>query len=63
MKIDLVQVRLRRGVTEQTCWVDKPVRAGNLITLKNSVEPEWLWEVTEVYGGKPPERGWKVGGL
>lgn len=63
MKTELAQVRLRRGTTEQTCWVDKPVKCGDHVTLRNSDDPTWLWEVTEVYGGTPPERGWTVGGL
>jgi hypothetical protein len=61
----LRQVRLRAGGnTELTCWVDKHVKVGNLITLKNSDDPGELWTVMEVYDtGAPPERGWKVGGI
>lgn len=59
-----VQVRLRAGDTERTCWVDRSVRVGQLITLKDSDQPDLLWQVLEVSTGTaPPERGWKVGGL
>jgi hypothetical protein len=58
------QARLRSGDTELTCWVDRSVRAGQMITLKDSENPDRLWLVTEVSeSAVPPERGWKVGGL
>lgn len=59
-----VQVRLRAGDAERTCWVDRTVRAGQMITLKDSENPELLWLVTDVSTtATPPERGWKVGGI
>jgi hypothetical protein len=63
MATETVQVRLRHGTTEMTCWVDKPVKVGDLLVLKDKEYPQLLWKVMEVYGGTPPERGWKVGGL
>lgn len=58
------QVRLRSGDTEMTCWVDRSVRDGQMITLKDSENPDRLWLVLEVSTtGTPPGRGWKVGGL
>jgi hypothetical protein len=59
-----MQVRLRSGTTERTCWVNKPVRAGQTITLKDDDDPDRDWLVTEVSTGtEPPPRGWHVGGL
>jgi hypothetical protein len=64
--VDLQQVQLHSpspgGATIRTCWVDKHVKLGDKITLKNSEEPERLWSVAMVFGGRPPERGWHVGG-
>lgn len=60
-------VRLRDGETERSCWVDRCVAVGNRITLKNSDEPERLWEVTwagehwRVAGAH--DSSWHVGGL
>ena len=50
------------GATIRTCWVDKHVKLGDKITLKNSEDPERVWTVAMVFGGRPPERGWHVGG-
>jgi hypothetical protein len=60
-----VQVRLCSGATERTCWVDRPgLRTGQVITLKNSEDPDQRWTVLNVYTeGTPPDRGWRVGGL
>jgi hypothetical protein len=57
------QVWLVSGSTERMCWVDKTVKLGDFITLKNSDEPERQWLVTNLYTGVPPERGWPAGGL
>lgn len=62
-------VTLADGTTTRTCWVDKPVAAGNRITLKNSEEPARLWTVTWVSGTTKTradlgnQSGWHVGGL
>lgn len=57
-----VQANLRSGTTVRTCWLQQGVRVGNQVTLKNSEEPERLWDVTWV-GSKAIElsdlnRGW-----
>jgi len=60
----MFQVKLKSGTTEMTCWVSKEVKKGDVITLKDSDEPDRKWEVLGVYKDFPrPERGWKVGGL
>jgi hypothetical protein len=57
-------VRLRSGATERTCWVDRNVQVGQSITLKDSDEPDRLWQVVAASkDATPPERGWRVGGL
>jgi hypothetical protein len=61
------QVELRSGDSHRYCYVDQPVKVGNEITLKDSEEPERLWEVTWVGGMWHKSHlntdGWKVGGL
>jgi hypothetical protein len=61
------QAALVSGDTHRYCWVDEPVKVGNLITLKDSDEPERQWEVTWVGGRWHHSHintdGWKVGGL
>jgi hypothetical protein len=61
----LVQVKLRSGTTERTCWIDNAdVKTGYEITLKNSEEPGRRWRVITVSTeAVPPERGWHAGGL
>lgn len=60
----LVQVHLRSGTTQLTCWVNEHVTAGDRITLKNDEVPDREWDVTWVSSqGLPPQRGWHVGGL
>jgi len=62
----MIQVKLESGITQLTCWLDtdKPVRKHDRITLKDSSEPDRLWEVLQIYKDlEPPARGWKVGGL
>ena len=62
-------VTLKHGNTTRNCWVDKKVAVGNIITLKNSEEPETEWRVmwcseqakTSAMLGE--QRGWHVGGL
>lgn len=50
----LVQVDLRAGNREMTCWVEDRVKVGNVITLKNYEHPSRLWEVLRV--GEPKDR-------
>lgn len=57
----LVQVDLRSGPRVLTCWVEPRVKVGDLITLKDTDEPDRCWEVQRV--GEPREaaeikRGW-----
>jgi hypothetical protein len=58
----VIQVQLVSGSTHLTCWVEAKVGCGNIITLKNSDEPERLWSVKAIDSG-PVEldsvnRGW-----
>lgn len=64
----VAQVGLRSDTTTRTCWVPvRPnLRVGVSITLKNSDEPDRLWEVVAM--SEPRDRAgihddWKVGGL
>ena len=62
-------VDLKSANTHRTCWVDKKVKPGDVITLKDSDEPVRKWEV--IWVGDVPrtthalgnQRGWHVGGL
>jgi hypothetical protein len=59
-----IQVKLKSGDTELTCWVNKQVKKGDVITLKDSETPDREWTVLGVYKDFPqPQRGWKVGGI
>lgn len=63
-----VQVRLQSGddeggITELTCLLDKKVRIGNLITLKNYPEPDRWWKVIWVGEAQKGSHDWRVGGL
>lgn len=52
------------GATVRTCWVDRHVKLGDTLTLKNSEAPDRVWEVAVVFSSTtPPERGWHVGGM
>lgn len=57
----LTQVDLRSDNRLLTCWVEPKVVVGNRITLKDTDEPERLWEVLRV-GVKQKatdvKRGW-----
>ena len=64
----MVQVRLRSGSWQRTCWVptDKKPRLGCQITLKNSEDPDQRWTIEEM--SEPKEArlihtDWRVGGL
>jgi hypothetical protein len=60
----MIQVKLESGESHLTCWVDKTVKEGDMITLKDWVDPTREWAVVRVYETTtPPQRGWKVGGL
>jgi hypothetical protein len=60
----MVQVKLTHGTTVLTCWLDKHVKVGDQVTLRNSDAPEWQWDVVAVYErAMRPEHGWHVGGM
>ena len=63
----VVQVRLRDGDTERTCWIDEArVRVGSKVTLKNPEDPKRRWEITEIFEAKDPaviHSDWHAGGL
>jgi hypothetical protein len=44
----LVQAELRSGDTRTTAWVEPRIKAGDVITLKNSDEPARRWEVVSL---------------
>jgi hypothetical protein len=59
----LTQVELRAGTTIRVCWVDKPIRAGQYVTLRgeDGRGAHLAWEVTQVYGRAAAgdiNRGW-----
>jgi hypothetical protein len=59
----LTQVELRAGDTVRVCWVDKPVRTGDCVTLRpgDAGGSRLVWEVTAVYGrvaATEINRGW-----
>ena len=65
--LPLIQVQLHApqegGTTVRTCYVDRHVKLGDTLTLKNSEDPERVWTVMVVFDtARPPERGWHVGG-
>lgn len=43
------QMTLRSGSTWLTCWLEDKAAVGQLVTLKNSDEPDRLWEVVDKY--------------
>jgi hypothetical protein len=60
-------VMLSDGTTERRCWVDKHVKIGDKLTLKNSEEPERWWTVDYVSSqarfAVDIDQSWHVGGL
>lgn len=60
MAAELIQVRLRSGTTELTCWVDARVRAGDQITLKAEPARWWgiAWAGTDRRTADQINRGW-----
>jgi hypothetical protein len=55
------QVCLQSGPTQRICWVDEKCNPGDVITLKNSDEPDRKWMVTHSYGTQKLmhiNRGW-----
>lgn len=48
MAATLVQASLRSGTAVRTCWVEDRIKTGDRITLKNSEDPDRLWDVAEV---------------
>lgn len=57
------RVHLESGTTHLDCWVDKKVKVGDQVTLKNSDEPDRWWDVITIAEGWRNESDWKVGGL
>jgi hypothetical protein len=61
-----VQVKLKRGNTVTTCWVENDPRlaVGKFVVL---LDEEGSWKIEKLYKGslldKPPHQPWKVGGL
>lgn len=67
-KDERVQVVLMQGDKHLTCWVDKEVRVGNMLTLKGTDAPFGWWSVYSV--SEPVKaasinsnRDYRVGGL
>jgi hypothetical protein len=66
-----VQVRLEGTgliASRLVCWVDREVKAGQFITLKDSPNPDFLWKVVSVGAPKKASeiksnRTFNVGGL
>ena len=62
-------VELVSGTTSRLCWVDRKVRVGSEITLKDSEDPDRRWRVSQRYARSRTtvelgsQRGWHVGGL
>jgi hypothetical protein len=57
---------LASGTARRSCWVDRKVKAGDRVTLRDSEEPERLWDVLSVGAPKLTSdinHGWHVGGL
>jgi hypothetical protein len=55
------QVRLTQGDSRLTCWVDRPVRVGNQITIKGEDDVTGWWTVESVSEPKALseiKRGW-----
>ncbi len=38
-----------------TLWLDKPIKVGDSISLKDSDDPSMLWDVVEVYSHEMPK--------
>ena len=57
----LVQCHLKSDTKETVAWLEPKIKVGNQITLKDSDEPERLWEFLSI--GEPRDktdihRGW-----
>jgi hypothetical protein len=49
------------GYLRQTCWVEPKVKVGDSVTLKDTPEPQRLWEVMrvgQVQSASDIKRGW-----
>lgn len=61
------QAVLRHGTERLVAWVEDKCKVGNSITLKNSDDPEQLWEVVSLSENVRPldeiKQTWRVGGL
>lgn len=57
----LVQVKLKSDNKLMTAWVEAKVKVGNLITLKDTDEPQRKWKVLSVgreHDRSDIKRGW-----
>jgi hypothetical protein len=60
-KMMVTQARLESGTSELTCWLDKTIKPGDEVTLKNSSDPEQWWLVVDTYATTDVSsinRGW-----
>jgi hypothetical protein len=67
-KDEKVQVRLQAGAAQLICWVDKHVKVGQSVTLKDYPVDGLLWDVLAVSEPKKASeiksnRSYNVGGL
>lgn len=67
-KDEKVQARLKSGVRHLTAWVDRDVKVGQYVTLRDSDNPLRMWEVLSVSEPKKSKdikssRDYNVGGL
>lgn len=44
----VVQAQLRSGTTHRTAWIEPRAKVGDQVTLKNSEDPDRLWDVVEL---------------
>jgi hypothetical protein len=60
-------VMLTDGPTRRHCWVNKHVKVGDKLTLKDSEEPDrmWLVEYVSAQGrfAADIDQSWHVGGM
>jgi DNA-binding sugar fermentation-stimulating protein len=57
----VTQARLESGTSMMTCWLDKTIKPGDEVTLKNSDDPKQWWTVVDTYATQDVSsinRGW-----
>ncbi len=57
----VTQARLESGTSTMTCWIDKTIKPGDEVTLKNSDDPQQWWTVVDTYATldvSSINRGW-----